>query len=417
MTRVSLPQGLIAIVLACMGPGYVLGTQVESPSERTSIVFLLPEGFSGWACVDFGAAGAPPLPREGDALIVRLREGETAKTADKPSTFLLHSNAWFEVGGQRRPLPDEYVRSGAVFGDVGQGNQRYCAFYGTVDEGDAAPDAPGFEYLPDDRETVPETERQALVALYKATEGDHWNHRVGWLGPRGTECKWHGVHCWSRLGKPGVTDLSVGENNLVGTVPDAVAQLTDLESLNIFGNHLSGMLPQELIQRWRAGTLEIAAEASLLTDVSKVEFEFDPSELLCGLQRITLDADGHAALFTKRCRNATPGDRETFCEVKEGRVDPWSFAKLAWLLEKNGFYGLNAEYFSGVTGGAFETTRVIRGGKRYQVENYAEGGPFELWVIQRAIEGVASSIDWEKTTTRLACPEWDELNAGQAEKP
>jgi hypothetical protein len=47
------------------------------------------------------------------------------------------------------------------------------------------------------------------------------------------------------------------------------------------------------------------------------------------------------------------------------------------------------------------------------VENYAGGGPFELWVIQTAIEGVASSIEWEKTTTQPGCPKWDETQVLQ----
>jgi Leucine rich repeat len=275
-------------------------------------------------------------------------------------------------------------------------------------------------------------ERQALVELYQATGGGHWTHHVGWLGPPGTECKWHGVTCGPRFGDHrSVEELDLPDNHLVDSLPPALGQLTSLEDLDlsednlsgsvpselgglsrlewlvIFGNHLSGLLPRKLIDRWLAGQLDLRAEAPLLTDVSEIDFEFDPSALLCGKRRIRLEADGRAVLLTKRCRNETPEDRTTFCEVKQGRVWPQQFARLAWLLEKNGFYDLNANYARSITDSVFVTVGATRNGKRLQVEEYAGGGPFELWVIQTAVEGVAESIEWKKTTTLATCPQTD----------
>jgi hypothetical protein len=69
-------------------------------------------------------------------------------------------------------------------------------------------------------------ERQALVALYEATDGNHWKNHAGWLGPTGSECSWYGVDC-----DPGtseyatVHDLELSENNLHGRIPEAVGQL------------------------------------------------------------------------------------------------------------------------------------------------------------------------------------------------
>ncbi|MGD0222354.1 MAG: hypothetical protein ABSF71_08440 [Terriglobia bacterium] len=415
MTKISLALVLIAGVLAWLGPEYVLGAQAQPPTEGPKIILLLPEHFLGWACIDFGVVGSPPLPRQGNALIVRPRQGEVLKTSDKPGDFPYYSETWFELNGQRRPLPDDvYGQREVRVSDSKQPVQRYCAFYGTVDEADAAAEPPGFEPSPHQGQGVSEEERQALVALYRATGGDHWYHHVGWLGPPGTECKWHGIDCWSRYNDPAaVRGLDLSQNNLVGSIPQAVGRLPHLEDLSIFGNHVSGMLPQELIQRYFTGALGISAEASLLTDVTKIEFERDPSALLCGRREITLGSDRRAVLFTDHCRNATPEDRATFCEVKEGRVGAGQFAALAWLLGKNGFYALRPQYSRNVTDAAFERTRVTRAGKRYAVENYADGGPFELWVIQAAIEGVASSIEWEKTTTQPECPKWDEPQVSQ----
>ncbi len=246
-----------------------------------------------------------------------------------------------------------------------------------------------------------------LISFYRATDGDRWTNHDGWLGPAGTECDWHGVECWSRLNpKPQqVTGLNLIENNLVGSIPENLGQLTHLEDLTLAGNHLSGQLPAPLIHQWLSGTLLVGAEASLFTDISKIEYEVDPSALLCGFRRIELDANGHAMRYETRCRNATPDDRTTDCEVKEGKSWGSEFATLAWVLEKNGFFQLNPEYSGNMTDAAFVTTRATRNGKQYSVEEYAFGAPFELDVIHLAIDGFASSrVEWEKTSTRPECP-------------
>ncbi len=259
-------------------------------------------------------------------------------------------------------------------------------------------------------------ERQALVTLYGATDGSHWKHHEGWLEAPGTECRWDGVRCKHGVLEPTttVTRLELLENNLRGTIPEAVGQLAHLEELYLVGNQLSGMLPDALLGRWRTGELFVAAESRLLTDVTEIDFEFGASALLCQQHRVVLRSDRSAELFTKRCRNATPDDRTTFCEVKDRQIWPGEFERLGWLLEKNGFFALAADYDRDITDGAFASTRVTRSGKPHEVVDYAGAGPFELWVIQQAIEGVASSSsEWQKTTTRPECPRWSEPGAAR----
>jgi Leucine Rich Repeat (LRR) protein len=278
-------------------------------------------------------------------------------------------------------------------------------------------------------------ERQALVALYESTDGNHWKYHDGWLGPRGTECNWYGITCDESFKDPAaVIGLRLDENNLVGSVPneigrltglrwldvsdnhlngplpDTMSQLTKLEDLTMLGNRFSGRLPDALMQRWLSGSLWLVAETSLLTDLSEVDFETSPSSLLCGRRRIVLRADGSAVVYTERCRNATADDRRTSCEVKQGQVDWRDFAHLGLLLEKNGFYTLQTEYNRNITEGTFESTRVSRGGKVYEIVNYADGGPFQLWAVERAIEGVGLSTYWEKTKTEPECPRWGDAN-------
>jgi len=260
-------------------------------------------------------------------------------------------------------------------------------------------------------------ERQGLVALYDATDGNHWKNRGGWLGTVGTECSWEGVRCEHGVHEPTtVNELDLSENNLRGLMPEAVGQLTNLKTLYIFGNSISGMLPGSLLKRWRTGELLVSAEPQLLTDVSGIDFGSSASSLLCEQHRVILRSDRSALLFTKRCRNKTPRDRTTFCEVKKGRTFPGEFENLGWLLEKNGFFTLRGDYYRNVTDGLFESTRATRGGKGYEVVDYAGAGRFDLWVIHRAIEGVASSTEWEKPTTQPSCPRWsDSRNNGQQE--
>jgi hypothetical protein len=255
---------------------------------------------------------------------------------------------------------------------------------------------------------IPPQERQALIDLYEATDGNHWKNHDGWLGPAGTECNWYGVTCDpSFQGSTFVYSLNLERNGLQGNITKTLAQLNHLNTLYLFGNRLSGMLPPPLIQRWLSGSLQITAEASLLTEVSEIDYEFSASALLCARRRIVFRADSHAEIFDERCRKSTPEDRTTYCEAKEGRVFGPEFARMAWLLEKNRFFSLQANYQINITDSVFISTRVTRAGKTYEVVEYAGGGPFELWEIHNVIEGIAASIEWEKTKKLSKCPRWD----------
>lgn len=250
-------------------------------------------------------------------------------------------------------------------------------------------------------------ERHALVAMYEATEGSHWKNHDGWLGPEGSECSWYGVECEPTAAESTtVIHLDLSENNLNGRIPDAISQLVHLQTLFLFHNNLSGRLPEPLIRQWLSGSLWVTAEAPLLTDVSEIDYEYAATAILCAQHRVVLHSDSTAVRFTERCRKASPKDRRTFCEVEKGRIWGEEFAMLAWTLEKNGYFTLQANYERNLTESAFVSTRVTRNGKKYEVVEYAGGGPLELWVIHRAIEGVSLSIDWSRTESLPKCPRW-----------
>jgi hypothetical protein len=88
---------------------------------------------------------------------------------------------------------------------------------------------------------IPNEEREALIALYKSTDGDSWFQNYGWLGPPGTEGRWYGVTVQYNR----VQLLHLSNNNLVGSIPPELGNLGGME-INLSNNRLSGPIPPEL---------------------------------------------------------------------------------------------------------------------------------------------------------------------------
>ena len=86
------------------------------------------------------------------------------------------------------------------------------------------------------------SEREALVALYNATDGANWSDNSNWLSaePLGD---WHGV---TTDADGHVTSVSLGNNSLSGTIPTELGNLTNLNDLRLHQNSLSGSIPAEL---------------------------------------------------------------------------------------------------------------------------------------------------------------------------
>lgn len=93
---------------------------------------------------------------------------------------------------------------------------------------------------------VPPSQRDALIAIYNASNGAAWTTRTGWLGAAGTECSWHGVQC--DFEQANVDVLYLFDNNLTGTISPEISKLTKLRSAQLYNNGLTGEIPSSLGQ-------------------------------------------------------------------------------------------------------------------------------------------------------------------------
>jgi Leucine-rich repeat (LRR) protein len=98
---------------------------------------------------------------------------------------------------------------------------------------------------------IPAIERAALVALYNSTDGDNWTINSNWKTPPleidgfaayGSENTWHGINAASNS----VTEIILNVNNLVGTIPPELGNLTNLQVFDLYINQLTGSIPTGL---------------------------------------------------------------------------------------------------------------------------------------------------------------------------
>ena len=85
-------------------------------------------------------------------------------------------------------------------------------------------------------------DREALVALYNATNGANWTDKTNWLSKRPLG-EWYGVTATDR-GR--VTELSLVDNNLRGEIPPELGGLSGLKTLALANSGLTGTIPSEL---------------------------------------------------------------------------------------------------------------------------------------------------------------------------
>ena len=112
-------------------------------------------------------------------------------------------------------------------------------------------------------QTSPEADKEALIALFNATDGESWDRSGSWAG-RAPTGEWDGVATDDNGRVTGLVlqgipeippelgnlinlrSLNLGGDQLTGEIPPELGNLINLERLNLFGDPLTGEIPPEL---------------------------------------------------------------------------------------------------------------------------------------------------------------------------
>ena len=88
---------------------------------------------------------------------------------------------------------------------------------------------------------IPLQECQTLQSLFNSSGGLSWTNSTGWL-QNNSPCSWFGVACSGGS----VSTLRLDNNQLSGTIPTQIGNLTQLTELRLDSNQLSGLMPPQI---------------------------------------------------------------------------------------------------------------------------------------------------------------------------
>ena len=196
---------------------------------------------------------------------------------------------------------------------------------------------------------VTQIECEALVALFYSTNGAGWATQNFWLNNPNVE-NWYGV---STLGGH-VQRLVLGNNQLTGSIPAELGNLTYLQELGLYNNQLSGPIPAELgnlsnLQILRLGRNQLSgsipAELGNLTYLQELSLHNNqlsgsiPGQLgnLTNLQSLILATNQLSGVIPLSFVNLT--NLERFYFYYTSLCEPTTPEFLAWKATVYNWYG------------------------------------------------------------------------------
>jgi len=112
---------LVVISLPVLAGAFLYGPFVldlflhRRPPSR----FLIPSGYTGWITIQYGVAGAPPLPREGKFLLVRLTDNGTLQTSSDLPEGWADDQFFYYSSNTRETLSNAgWCKGGMIWGEV-----------------------------------------------------------------------------------------------------------------------------------------------------------------------------------------------------------------------------------------------------------------------------------------------------------
>ena len=252
----------------------------------------------------------------------------------------------------------------------------------------------------------------ALAALYFGTGGlsNLWTNSTGWsgiingncdpCGECGNNSPWYGVTCLNNR----VIGINLQTNNLIGTIPSSISQLTELQTLNLRDNALNGSIPVEIGDLDHLTTLDLGKND--LTGSIPPEL----CDLMPGLTSLILhdnDLSGcYDAALTCFCTlpnlnsnisalNEFPNPFSTFCASGDGNcsdncidVDGVNDYLHRSNLGTSGDFSVSAWFNAGTMGNGGVEDRIVSFGPTNRLEIGIDESTGLLWVYDQYLGSV-----------------------------
>jgi hypothetical protein len=124
-------MGIVTLVAAI---GLAVWAGFGSSSNKRSLRFLIPEGYTGWVRVEFGVAGASSLTKERAQYVAQIPPGGTLETSTPEQFGWANDEYYFYSSAGQKPIPRDGPQSliwGKINGEAADstGSKKYEEFF------------------------------------------------------------------------------------------------------------------------------------------------------------------------------------------------------------------------------------------------------------------------------------------------